>query len=199
MPPLVVPRLHTAFAMLHRNSMSLLPVLALALTAGCQERPMARASAEPGEGQTANVEVRTSEGPTYDEANVARTGVRLHPKVAEACGVEQPKAFFAFDSSDVPVDDRSALDLVANCFSTGPLKGQNVVLVGHTDPRGTDAYNKQLGKSRADAVAEYLRGHGVSPKLIDSGSRGEEDSTSDPTGWPLERRVDIMLDDAPAP
>lgn len=173
---------------------SLLPCLLAAVAlSGCQSGPRARASAGP-DGARAHASASDDDN-RYDESRTSRTGVYIDPKIARACGLGEPEAFFAFDSAQVPAKSRDTLDRVANCLRGGKLKGQEVVLVGHTDPRGTDRYNEELGKSRADSVADYLRDHGVPKARIETDSRGEDDASPDRNGWPFDRRVDIMLDD----
>ena len=59
---------------------------------------------------------------------------------------------FEFDSAVVTIVGKAALDQVAKNLSTS----NKVSIVGHADQIGTNAYNDQLSRSRADAVAMYL-------------------------------------------
>ena len=84
---------------------------------------------------------------------------------------------------------------IAKCFTTGPLAGRNVRLVGHTDPRGEPEYNMTLGAFRADATAHYLEQLGVTAARIHETSRGELDASgNDEAGWQRDRRVDVELE-----
>ena len=122
------------------------------------------------------------------------SAIRIDDAILSACGIEAPKAFFAFDSANVQGQDTSTLEKVATCFSTGPLKGRTLKLVGHADPRGETEYNFVLGSSRADAVGGFLRSKGVDKGKISTTSRGELDATgSDESGWARDRRVDVLL------
>ncbi|MBL8741166.1 MAG: OmpA family protein, partial [Myxococcales bacterium] len=132
-------------------------------------------------------------GPKPARRTPSTTGIRVDQTILTTCGISTPRAYFEFDSADVQATDRSTLDLVAQCFTSGPLKGQSMRVVGHADPRGTDDYNKQLGKSRAVAVEEFLVARGVSGDKVVSESRGEADSTDDPSEFAFDRRVDIQL------
>jgi peptidoglycan-associated lipoprotein len=86
------------------------------------------------------------------------------------------------------------LDQVTACFSTGPLKGRTLKLVGHADPRGGSDYNMTLGQSRADSVAGYMLGHGMDRSKTESTSRGAIDATgTDEPTWARDRRVDLMV------
>lgn len=138
-----------------------------------------------------------AEAPAQPQAvvrHVTVTGVWLDPTIANACGIQPPKAFFEYDSAGVQQADQETLTAVAQCLSSGPLKGQALKVVGHADPRGLDEYNQQLGKSRADSVAEYLTTKGIERAKVNVDSRGEQMATgTDERGWAYDRRVDIRL------
>jgi peptidoglycan-associated lipoprotein len=122
------------------------------------------------------------------------SAVRISDEIVHACGISPPDAFFAFDSSNLRPDDTHVLDQVAVCFTTGPLKGRQLKLVGHADPRGGSDYNMTLGQSRADSVAKYMLGKGMDKGKTDSTSRGAMDATGgDEPTWSRDRRVDVML------
>lgn len=128
------------------------------------------------------------------DRSLSVTGVNIEPSLLSACGIPAANAFFEFDSAQVKEDSENTLILVAKCLSTGALSGQRIEIVGHTDSRGTDEYNYQLGKSRAQSVADYLSSYGVAMANTNVTSYGESMSTStDEQGWSYERRVDIRI------
>jgi len=134
-----------------------------------------------------------AEEPTAPNASA----VRISDEIVRLCGIKAPDAYFAFDSANLRKDDVGALDQVATCFSTGPLKGRKLRVVGHTDPRGAGEYNMALGQSRADSVAGYVGGKGLDKGHVESSSRGAMDAEgSDEPTWAKDRRVDLLL--APA-
>jgi outer membrane protein OmpA-like peptidoglycan-associated protein len=100
---------------------------------------------------------------------------------------------FDFDRSDLLPSDIAVLDQVAECFSTGPMKGERMRLVGRADPRGSLEYNDSLGMRRANHVAAYLEGRGIDSGRVEEISRGKLDArgTDEPT-WAVDRRVDIV-------
>ncbi len=101
---------------------------------------------------------------------------------------------FGFDDAQLTDADRNALDAVSNCFTSGPLQGQNMRIVGRTDPRGDAQYNMELGQRRAQAVGGYLTLRGVEGNRIEEVSRGALDATGiDEAGWANDRRVDITI------
>lgn len=124
------------------------------------------------------------------------TTVAISDEIRTKCGISERDAYFAFDSSRITSQDHNALDGVARCFSSGPLKGRHVTLIGHADPRGEAEYNVTLGLSRADAVERYLLGHGIGPATAKTTSRGSMDATgTDEASWEKDRRVDVTLGD----
>jgi peptidoglycan-associated lipoprotein len=132
--------------------------------------------------------------PPAEPDSPTASSVHVDDAILKACGIQAPKAFFAFDSARVQTQDTSILDQIARCFSSGPLKDRSMRLVGHADPRGETEYNFVLGHSRADAVGGFLRSKGVDKGKMDSSSRGELDATgADESGWSRDRRVDVML------
>jgi peptidoglycan-associated lipoprotein len=122
------------------------------------------------------------------------SAVRISDEIVKACGINEPDAYFAFDSSNLRPDDVRVLGQVATCFTSGPLKGRVLKMVGHADPRGDSDYNMTLGQSRADAVASYMRGKGMDKGKSESTSRGAMDATgTDEPSWARDRRVDMLL------
>jgi outer membrane protein OmpA-like peptidoglycan-associated protein len=129
----------------------------------------------------------------YDAAKTSRTGVGVDRDLVTMCKLGENDTFFAFDSAEITPMTRDILAKVADCVNDGALKGKELELVGHADPRGSDAYNEELGMSRAEAVAAYLRDQGVAASKIEIQSQGEEGASDSAFEWPLERRVDIRV------
>jgi peptidoglycan-associated lipoprotein len=122
------------------------------------------------------------------------SAVRISQEITTACGINDPDAYFAFDSANVRPDDAHVLGQLVSCFTTGPLKGRTMKLVGHADPRGSSDYNMTLGQSRADSVATYLTGKGMEKSKAESTTRGAMDASGyDEPSWARDRRVDIVL------
>ena len=120
--------------------------------------------------------------------------VRISDEIAKACGISEPDAYFAFDSSNLRAEDAGVLEKVVTCFVSGALKGRMLKFVGHADPRGGSDYNMTLGQSRADSVAGYMVSKGMSKSKTESTTRGAMDATgNDEPTWARDRRVDVML------
>ncbi|HEX8789879.1 MAG TPA: OmpA family protein [Polyangiaceae bacterium] len=124
------------------------------------------------------------------------SNVSISDEIRTKCGISDADAYFSFDSAHLTSKDHSPLELVAKCFTHGPLAGRSVKLVGRADSRGDSDYNITLGQSRADAVGVYLDARGMSKAKTQSTSRGSMDASgTDESGWQHDRRVDVMLGD----
>lgn len=123
-----------------------------------------------------------------------RSNINISDEIRKACGITDTEAFFAYDSANVRPQDKAVMRKLSDCFSTGPLKGRELRLVGHADPRGEEEYNMVLGGRRSDNVKSAIAAEGLSPSRIATTSRGELDATgSDEAGWSKDRRVDVVL------
>ncbi|MGD0527534.1 MAG: OmpA family protein [Polyangiaceae bacterium] len=111
--------------------------------------------------------------------------------VRELCAGPDP--FFAFDSSKATGGDQPTMRVLVDCMISGPLRGKRIRLIGHTDPRGTDAHNDDLGLERAQRVKTFLVGNGVDQDRIETASMGAEGAAQAPKDWGRDRRVQIQL------
>ncbi len=71
-----------------------------------------------------------------------------------------------------------------------------VHVVGHTDNVGSDSYNDELSRRRAEAVADYLADYGVPLNRLRTEGRGEReprDSNATAAGRQLNRRVELFV------
>src|SRR5690554_4202393 len=101
---------------------------------------------------------------------------------------------FDFDSSELTVQARNALNDVANILTQ--YTDTRVNIVGHTDSTGSVSYNQQLSERRAEAVGNYLAQSGVmSNRLYMTGSGPHQPVASNATeeGRAQNRRVEITL------
>ncbi len=185
------------------TTLALLAGLSSSLLTGCKEAPVAEEPVRPEvatEPETAPpIEAPADVAivvppPVYDVTIVTATGVDLDPRLAALCNIPRNRVFFNFESTNLTASARSLLDEIATCTTTGPAKGIPLLVVGATDPRGSDAYNQQLGMSRAETVARYLTDQGLAEPRIELESVGETASV-DAYGWPFDRRVTIRIAD----
>ena len=140
-------------------------------------------------------------GPAPASANDDKPGdnpnqsqINISDEIKKACGISDADAYFAFDSANIRAQDHKVLGQLADCFSKGPLKGREMRLVGHADPRGEPEYNIVLGGRRADNVKGFIVQKGLSADQVATTSRGEMDATgTDDASYARDRRVDVTL------
>lgn len=83
-------------------------------------------------------------------------------------------ALFEFDRfglNDIRAAGRARLDIIAK-RAQGLQDIERIVLVGHTDRLGSDAYNQPLSLQRATAVRDYLVSQGLAASLFTVEGRG---------------------------
>jgi peptidoglycan-associated lipoprotein len=103
---------------------------------------------------------------------------------------ELDSVFFGFNEFEVTSSGESTLRQVVQCMRESGVR--RIHVTGHTDNRGTEAYNIALGDRRARAVKAALIRLGVPARAISLSSAGEEWACGeDEAGWANDRRVDI--------
>ncbi|MHB1292567.1 MAG: OmpA family protein [Sulfuricella sp.] len=87
----------------------------------------------------------------------------------------QAETLFDFDKSVIHADGKKQLDNEV----VGKMKQypqvEVVLVTGHADRIGTDAYNQKLSQRRADAVKDYLVAQGVENNRIETAAKGESE------------------------
>ena len=169
-------------------------LLSTAVTAGCGSDPAPPPKTATG-GTVVTAATPTPPPPPEKAGDVpTQSNINISDEIRKACGITDAEAFFAYDSANVRPQDKSVLKKLADCFMTGPLKGRELRLVGHADPRGEEEYNMVLGGRRADNVKTAIAGEGMTAEKIATTSRGKLDATgTDEASWAKDRRVDVVL------
>ncbi len=101
-----------------------------------------------------------------------------------------------FDTDRWNIRDADAEVLRRNAEKLKAYPEVKVRIVGHCDPRASDAYNMTLGLKRADAVRMFLADAGVDAARLEVRSEGEHKLISTrPEEYWLDRRVEFELID----
>ena len=127
-------------------------------------------------------------------AQLEGTGVSV-TRIGDNITLNMPgNVTFATNSSDLSpafFEVLNSVGLVLNEYE------QTVIEVaGHTDSRGTDAYNQSLSDRRASAVSSYLQSQGISGQRMIVLGMGESHPVADnntSAGQQLNRRVEITM------
>lgn len=108
------------------------------------------------------------------------------------------KAFFAFDSAVPLPQSERILDTIAENMKHD-VPDAAMTVMGHTDAIGTDEYNVDLSRRRAQAVIQALVARGVSPAQLTEvaiGKRQPIAPNDQADGRALNRRVEFLISPA---
>lgn len=101
---------------------------------------------------------------------------------------------FATNKSELSPGSREALAKFAASLKNSP--DTDVTIYGHTDNTGTRAVNERISKERADAVANYLVGQGISRSRITTEGLAYDQPVADnntAAGRAQNRRVEVYI------
>src|SRR5512144_1926783 len=104
---------------------ALAATLALTASACSDEKkpPVApAASAAPAAPAKSDLDAKN---PKPDD-DATKGNLNISDEIRKACGLTDSEAYFAFDSANVRPQDQKVLKKLADCFSTGALKGREM-------------------------------------------------------------------------
>lgn len=122
-----------------------------------------------------------------ENADVERVGEGI--KVTFDSGI-----LFDFDSDALRDEARANLSEFAE--SMKEFEETNILIVGHTDAKGSEEYNQRLSDRRAASATNYLMERGMSADRINSVGRGETEpvaSNETEEGRQKNRRVEVAI------
>lgn len=106
-----------------------------------------------------------------------------------------PQVHFLRDDYSILDSEKSLLEQNIRWLKQNP--SAVLILAGHCDAWGGDAYNLQLGDLRAREVKTYLMEEGVDPErmimVVSFGKRRPLDPRSTQSAWDLNRRVEFIV------
>jgi outer membrane protein OmpA-like peptidoglycan-associated protein len=120
-------------------------------------------------------------------ATVERVGEGI--EVTFASGILYP-----FNSTEILPAGKTNLQELASSLQKYP--NSDVLIVGHTDSVGTDAYNLDLSQRRAQAASAYLQSLGVPAARLRTDGKGESEPVqpnNTDEGRARNRRVEIAI------
>ncbi len=102
---------------------------------------------------------------------------------------------FGFDSSSLQRDARINLGDLARVLARDS-DDYELLVAGHTDNTGSEAYNQSLSERRASAASDFLATQGISDRQIRIQGLGEMEpvaSNETQTGQEANRRVEVAI------
>lgn len=122
-------------------------------------------------------------------AEVKRVGEGINVTFDENSGV-----YFGTNKSDINVSSAATLEKLSAILKEYP--NSNILIEGHTDSSGSDAYNYTLSEKRASSVSSFLQSKGITSSRLISKWYGEtqpkyDNETSE--GRAKNRRVELAI------
>jgi len=163
-----------------------------------QSRQTEQEVTEKGDSEAEEMDQRTMEEQRMEEERLAAEQDKLQAE-QEAMAARDKFAsediHFNFDSAAVLDSAQNILQDKALYLTDNP--DAMVVIEGHCDERGTEAYNLSLGERRAEAVKNFLVNLGVDSGRLNTISYGEErpiDPAKNEAAWAKNRRAHLYID-----
>jgi len=131
----------------------------------------------------------------------SQIGVPYTPLVKNPKGGESIALYYEYDQAAIHPRAQKQLAIVADILKSSP--GKKLKIGGYTDAKGTDDYNLDLSKKRAEAVKQFFLDQGVPIGQVETlafgksnplGPNANPDGSDNPEGRSLNRRAEILLD-----
>jgi len=107
---------------------------------------------------------------------------------------ENSGVFFETNKYNINTASNTLLTKLSNILKEYP--DTNVLVIGHTDSSGADAYNMTLSKNRAESVTNFFISKGIASNRFTTSWFGEEQPVADnrtPEGRAKNRRVNLAI------
>jgi outer membrane protein OmpA-like peptidoglycan-associated protein len=105
-----------------------------------------------------------------------------------------PNIYFDFDKYNLLKESYPTLDLITRYLKSNPKV--QIMISGHTDNIGSNAYNEDLSTKRALSIVGYLTNQGIQKYRLQSAGYGSQfplDSNSSEVGRQKNRRIEIKI------
>jgi outer membrane protein OmpA-like peptidoglycan-associated protein len=105
------------------------------------------------------------------------------------------KIYFEYDKAVIKKESYPILDAIVATMNGNP-DIQLIEIQGHTDNRGSDAYNLDLSDRRAASVRTYIADHGIDADRLTSQGYGETqplENKNNEQAWAKNRRVEFLI------
>ncbi|HBN53813.1 peptidoglycan-associated lipoprotein Pal [Stenotrophomonas sp. MYb238] len=160
----------------------LVSLLSVAALAGCSKKVKEQPAAPVDNGSATTQPSAPSTSGLYGPGDLD----------TDAC-LRQRVVYFDFDKEEVKSEFQAIMACHAKYLRDRP--SSRITLQGHTDERGSRAYNQALGERRGNAVNSALQANGGSASQLTVVSYGEERpvcTESSESCWSQNRRVEIV-------
>jgi OmpA-OmpF porin, OOP family len=147
----------------------------------------ASASPEPGAAAAPVVKKRVSSGAAVASRTPATTE-------SSAPSMAFSTIQFAFGSAQLTPESSATLRNLGDALNHQLADQKSFLIEGHTDRKGTRAYNDELSKGRAEAVKDYLvHETGVSPDRLQAVGKGYSEPANPKNPYAAENRRVVVV------
>ncbi|MCL7713362.1 peptidoglycan-associated lipoprotein Pal [Stenotrophomonas mori] len=160
----------------------LVSLLSAAALAGCSKKVKEQPAPQPAD-----------PAPTVQPTGPSTSGLYGPGDLDTDACLRQRVVYFDFDKEEVKSEFQAIMGCHAKYLRDRP--SSRITLQGHTDERGSRAYNQALGERRGNAVNSSLQANGGSASQLTVVSYGEERpvcTESNESCWSQNRRVEIV-------
>lgn len=101
---------------------------------------------------------------------------------------------FDFDKAELKQNAMTNIQSLSNSMKNNP--NTNIMIIGHTDNKGTDSYNMSLSQRRAMSVKNYAQTQGITSSRLTTQGRGEMEAIANndtEAGRAQNRRVEVVI------
>jgi OmpA-OmpF porin, OOP family len=85
----------------------------------------------------------------------------------------QADALFDFDKYNLRADGKARIDEALGKIKSQAIEVEMIIVTGHTDSVGSEAYNQRLSERRANTVKDYMVSQGIAAAKITTVGKGE--------------------------
>ena len=192
---------------------TLAALLLVAVLAGCATKPQGTVVLLPdAQGKDTAVIVKQAEGELLLDKPYAAAQLTSRGPLKGTTSAEQVQAqfgdalaarplapaeftlYFIEGKDEFTDESRRAIDSVLVEIARRPVP--DVLVIGHTDTVGTDAFNDVLSKQRGEVVRKALLARGIQIENVVVVGRGKREPivpTADNVAEPRNRRVEILV------
>jgi outer membrane protein OmpA-like peptidoglycan-associated protein len=93
--------------------------------------------------------LKLTRSPTFDDRDYKVATAQSMPAI-------DLQVYFDFDSAEITLEAEGQLRELGKALADSKLKGATISINGHTDAKGSDAFNKRLSERRAASIKAYL-------------------------------------------
>ena len=188
---------------------TLAALLLVAVLTGCAIKPQGTVVLLPdAQGKDTAVTVKQAEGELLLDKPYAAAQLTSRGPLKATASAEEVRAQFGDALAAQPIapaqfiegkdeftdESRRAIDSVLVEIARRPVP--DVLVIGHTDTVGTDAFNDGLSRQRGEVVRKALLARGIQIENVVVVGRGKREPivpTADNVAEPRNRRVEILV------